>query len=108
MVKADPAPAAPAGDAAKPAEGAKAPEGEAAKAPEGEGAKAAEGAKEGGEGEAPKPPPREKNIYEKAGVHHYEPGHKIYGHPTYKKMIDKYLPYHAALDPSVKFVYGWH
>lgn len=91
------------------AEGAKegAKEGEAAK----EGAKEGEAAKEGEEGakeEAPKPPPREKNIYEKAGVHHFERGHKIYGHPVFKQMMDKYLPYHADQDDGVKWVYGWH
>jgi hypothetical protein len=95
----------PPAELAKPADAAAAPA-----APAAEGAKEGEAAAGGEEGkeEAPKPPPREKNIYEKAGVHHYEQGHKVYGHPVFKGMMDKYLPYHADLDDGVKWVQGWH
>ena len=108
LASASAAKADPPAELAKPADAAAAPAAPAA--PAAEGAKEGEAAAGGEEGkeEAPKPPPREKNIYEKAGVHHYEQGHKVYGHPVFKKMMDKYLPYHADLDDGVKWVQGWH
>jgi len=47
-------------------------------------------------------------VYENAGVEYYQPGHKVYGHPVFKKMMDKYLPNHAELDPDTHWVNGWH
>ena len=80
--------------------------------PAAEGAPAADGAApaDGAAAveEVPKPAPRALNIYEKAGVQHFERGHKIYGHPVFKSMMDKYLPYHADQDDGVKWVMGWH
>jgi hypothetical protein len=98
-IKEDP-PAAAAPAAAAPA----APAAEGAPA---EGAPAAEGA-EGAEAAAPAPPKRADNIYEKANVHYYKAGDKVYGHPVFKKMMDKYLPYHADLDPDTHWVNSWH
>jgi hypothetical protein len=78
----------------------------AAAAPAAEGAAPADGAASAKA--APEPAPRDLNIYEKAGVQHFERGHKIFGHPVFKAMMDKYLPYHADQDDGVKWVMGWH